>query len=62
MRKTAQALVDKGYYVQKKNSAISITGHVDEGIWDTNVDVVPGRYIATSEDVNLWNNREQKIS
>ena len=58
--KTAQALVDKGYYVQKKNSAISITGHFDEGIWDTNVDVVPGRYIATSEDVNLWNNREQK--
>jgi tRNA nucleotidyltransferase (CCA-adding enzyme) len=57
---TAKALEDNNYLVNRKNSAIELTGKIGENSWDTTVDVVPGRYIKDSQDVNLWNNREQK--
>ena len=55
----ADALINKGYFVHKKNSAICVDGKCGEDAWDTTIDVVPGKYTSNEDnkDVYLWCNR-----
>lgn len=58
--KTSTSLKDAGYYVTEKNSAIYVYGK-DGKTFEYTIDVVPGKYIDNEDnDVNLWNNRENR--
>lgn len=57
----AKSLEKSNYIYEKKNSAICVTGKIGEPLWDTSVDVVPGKYTSNdNKDVFLWCNKDKK--
>lgn len=56
------ALKNKNYFVKTKNSALCVTGNLNNGIWDTSVDIVPGKYTQNEDnkDVYLWCYKDNK--
>ena len=59
---TQKTLSSNKYLIECKNSAITVTGKIDEEKWDTSVDVVPGKYTSNEDnkDVYLWCNKDKK--
>lgn len=58
----AKSLESKKFIIEKKNSAICVSGKYGDQEWGTTVDVVPGKYTHddSNKDVFLWCNRDQK--
>ncbi|MCR4660686.1 MAG: nucleotidyltransferase domain-containing protein [Clostridia bacterium] len=57
-----KSLEKSKYYYTVKNSAICVTGDVDDYRWNISVDVVPGKYTSNDEnkDVYLWCNKSNQ--
>lgn len=50
------------YFYTVKNSAICVTGDVEDYCWDISVDIVPGKYTSNDDnkDVYLWCNKDEQ--
>ena len=58
----ADSLVKDNFIIEKKSSAICVTGRLGEKPWEISVDVVPGKYTSNenNKDVFLWCNKDCK--
>lgn len=56
----ANSLSNNQFIIERKNSAICVTGKIGEDKWDISVDVVPGKYTSNdnNKDVYLWCNKD----
>ena len=59
---TKDALIKNNYFIECKNSAITVFGDIENKKWDISVDIVPGKYTSNdnNKDVFLWCNRDKK--
>ncbi len=57
----ANSLSNNQFIIERKNSAICVTGKNGEDKWDISVDVVPGKYTSNenNKDVYLWCNKDK---
>lgn len=59
IKKIFALLESNGFYLNPKNSAISVYGDKTNGKWESTVDVVPGKYTSKDDnkDAYLWCNK-----
>ena len=61
--KVVKSLKDNNqYFYSVKNSAICVTGDIEDYCWDISVDIVPGKYTSNTDnkDVYLWCNKTKQ--